>query len=338
MRLCRRVFLGGAAAARVGLMAPARAAMPAPVPLAVQIGWIANVEYADSWIAIERGYFRDRGLDVTVIPGGPDAPDPLVVVAAGGAAIGYTSWLPFLDAVARGNDYVLFGAGFQASPLGVISLAKQPILDARALAGKHILAQGPNESTAIRATLSLAGLDPDGWTMVPAGFSPDALLAGAGDGYTGFATNQVIILQQMGLKQDRDFFFRSFDELGFRTCSKLLFCDRAVLRQKRAQLVGYVAALIRGTRDNEADPTYAARLTVEKYGEDYGLDLDQQVLVNKAQIPYAHPGLAAGFRLYVLDPQAIARMLTQAARVRGMMLPPAERLVDFTIGQDAQAA
>jgi ABC-type nitrate/sulfonate/bicarbonate transport system substrate-binding protein len=95
--------------------------------LRLQLGWIANVEYAGVWLALERGYFRQRGIDLQYAAGGPNSPPPPVVVASGNADIGYTTWLPFLDAVARGNEFVMIGATFPVSPLGIISLAKRPI-------------------------------------------------------------------------------------------------------------------------------------------------------------------------------------------------------------------
>ncbi len=78
-------------------------------------------------------------------PGGPNAPKPLVTLAAGKIDIGYGGWLPFLDAVARGNDFVLIAATFSVSPLGILSLAGNPIKKASDIVGKKILAQGAKE-------------------------------------------------------------------------------------------------------------------------------------------------------------------------------------------------
>jgi hypothetical protein len=102
----RRHFLQGTAmAAATGLAAPAVRAQAKPVRVA--LGWINNVEYAGVWMALENGYFKEEGLDVKTLPGGPNAPPPPVTVASGGAEIGYGNWLPYLDAVNRGNDFVL---------------------------------------------------------------------------------------------------------------------------------------------------------------------------------------------------------------------------------------
>ena len=93
-------------------------------------------------------------------------------MASGGAEIGYGNWLPYLDALARGNDFVLLAGTFPVSPLGILSLPAKPILKAADIVGKKILVQGPNERTAIDATLALNNL-PKQWVPVPAGFSPE---------------------------------------------------------------------------------------------------------------------------------------------------------------------
>ena len=90
-----------------------------------------------------------------MVPGGPNAPDPLRLLAAGSTDIAYTSIFPFLDAVKLGNDFVLVGAQFQSSPLGIISLPKKPIRTAADIPGKKILTQGVFEKSVIDATLAL---------------------------------------------------------------------------------------------------------------------------------------------------------------------------------------
>jgi hypothetical protein len=50
------------------------------------------------------------------------------------------------------------------------------------------------------------------------------------------------------------------------------------------QLVGFFKALLRGRAINVKDTSYAARLAVEKYGGDLGLDLQQQVTLNRLQV------------------------------------------------------
>lgn len=300
----------------------------------VQLSWVSNVQYAGDWIALERGLFKKHGVDAAILPGGPNALASPVMLAAGRAEIGYGTWFPFLDAIEQGNDLVLVAATFPRNPLGLISLPDNPILKPEDLVGKRLLAQAENDRMAITATLALNDL-PDEWTYVPAGFSPEPLLAGDGDGFTAFSTNQPITLEQMGMKWGEDFHFVSFDELGFRTYGAILLTTRNYLETNRDAVVGYLRGLISGWELNEEDLTVAPKLVVEKYGADLGLDLEQQIRQNELQIPLTryssgdHPRMA-------LDREIIQGPMYEAARATGRTnLPDVEQIADFTVVPEA---
>ncbi|MFT4267192.1 MAG: ABC transporter substrate-binding protein [Xenophilus sp.] len=314
---------------------PGRAALAQPLQrLRVQLGWVANVQYAGEWIAQERGLFKANGLETEILPGGPNALPAPVVLAAGKVAIGYSSWFPILDAVAKGNPIVIVGAVFPKNPMGVLSLSRKPIRKAADLVGARLLVQGPNERTAIEATLKLAGL-PANWTAVPAGFSPEPLLAGDGDGYTAFSTNQPIVLEKMGMRWGKDFFFTTFDEMGFRSLGAVLVTMRDYLDRHRDAVVAYVRSISQGWEQNEKDPAYAAKLAVQKYGADLGMDLQQQIRQNELQIPLARNDKPGMPRL-ALDHDTIAGPLYAAARATGRTsLPDIDNLVDFSVVAEA---
>jgi ABC-type nitrate/sulfonate/bicarbonate transport system substrate-binding protein len=335
MRLTRR-NLAPLALGAAGAALPWRRALAQAARVRLQLGWIPNAQYAGEWIALERGHFTRRGIALEWFPGGPNALPAPVVLAAGRADIGYTAWFPLLDAVIRGNDIVMIAAVFPNNPLGIISLPRRPIRTAADLVGARILAQGPNEKTAIDATLGLANL-PVRWTQVPAGFSPEPLLAGEGDGYTAFSTNQTITLERMGLVNGRDFHFVSFDQLGFRSYGAVLGTTRAYLQSNRAQVVGFLRAIMQGWEENEADTTLAPRLAVEKYGRDLGLDLRQQTRMNELQIPLAKYAEAGKPRLSISRAD-VEGPLYAAARATGRSnLPDPGRLCDFDIVAEANA-
>lgn len=332
----RRHFLRATVAA-ASLAAPAVRAQAKPIRVA--IGWINNVEYAGVWMGIEKGYFKEEGLDVKTLPGGPNAPPPPVTVASGGAEIGYGNWLPYLDALARGNDFVLVAGTFPVSPLGILSLPGKPILKAADIVGKKILAQGPNERTAIDATLALNKL-PKTWEFVPAGFSPEPLLAKAGDGYTAFGTNQAVTLEvKMNMVRGKDFFFTSFDSMGYRYYTNLVFVKRDYLAANRPIVLGYLRGLTRGWIENAKDPAVAAKLCVTKYGADLGLDLKQQTRQNELQIGMLKNPDKPTLPLLTLDPDTITGPMYAAAKASGRdKLPEIDKLCDFSLMQEVHAS
>ena len=179
MNTNRRHFLGLVGAATL-LPSYAAHAQTARAKLRVKLNWIKNSQYAGEWLAADQGYFEKEGLDVTFDAGGPNTPQAVVAVAGGSSDIGYSGWFPFLDALTQGNQMVAIAAAEPKSPLGILSLARKPILKPADLLKSKILIQGANQKAAVEATLTLNGL-PNDYTAVPAGFSPEPLVAGQGD-------------------------------------------------------------------------------------------------------------------------------------------------------------
>ena len=299
----------------------------------VALSWIPNVEYGGLWLAIDKGYFKEEGLEIEHLPGGPNAPKSLVSLAADKADIAYGVWLPFLDAVGRGNDFVIVAATFPVSPLGVISLKGNPILKADDLVGKKILAQGVAERTAIDATLAINNL-PNEWEFVPAGFSPEPLLAKQGDGYTAFGTNQAVALELRGMKRGEDFHFASFDSLGFKQYASAVFTSREYLQNNRSTMVKFLRALTRGWQANEEDPTAAPNLAVNKFGADLGLNIEQQLRQNELQIGMMRNPDKPEQPILLLDRDSIEKMYVAAKATGRENIPPIEKLADFSVMEE----
>src|ERR1700685_1738123 len=58
----------------------------------LQLKWVTQAQFAGYYVAKDKGYYKDEGLDVTIKPGGPDV-SPEQVLAGGGADV-VVDWLP----------------------------------------------------------------------------------------------------------------------------------------------------------------------------------------------------------------------------------------------------
>ena len=38
----------------------------------LQLKWVTQAQFAGYYVAASKGYYKDEGLDVTILPGGPD--------------------------------------------------------------------------------------------------------------------------------------------------------------------------------------------------------------------------------------------------------------------------
>jgi len=301
--------------------------------LVLALGWVPDVEYADLWVALERGYFAQEKVPLKVWPGGPNAPQPVVEVAARQAHIGEAEWLPLLDACLRGNDFVIIGSIFPVHPAALMSLPRRPIRRPEDLPHTRFLVQGPSERTAIEAMFKLNHLPPD-YQLIPVGFSPEALLNGAGEAYYCFITNQPLVLEDMGMRPGVDFIVTRLEQLGYKVPSTLLFVDRQTLHQRRPELVGFLKARLHGKAGNELDPEYAAHLAVDKYGADLGLTFHHELRTNQLQLPlYQAPGSPGPF--WISQQDLVNNMYSAAIAAGRRNLPDPSRLMDMSLLQEA---
>lgn len=343
----RRVLVAGAAGlaalAAGGRAAGARSLTPqpawrprssSPVRLDVAMGWIKNVEYGGSWLAIDEGFYEAEGLEVEYLQGGPNAPAPPVSVAAGDGQLGVSaSMMALLDAINEGNDFVVVGTQYQTSPGAVLSMADRPVTTPEDLVGTTFLGQ-EGVDVLVDAVLDVAGLPRD-YEFIVAGFTPDPLVEGQGDAYSCFVVNQPITLEQQGLVEGEDFVVTPWADLGLPSYANLFFAERTWLDEHRDTVVAFMRATIKGWELNEADPSVAAALAVETFGADLGLDLAQQTRQNELQIPLMKSELTDAAGLFRIDPEfwdgAMATAYVAAGRETA---PAAADVVDLTILDD----
>jgi len=60
--------------------------------LTLQLKWVTQAQFAGYYVALEKGYYTDEDLNVTIKPGGPDIA-PTQVLAGGGADV-TVEWMP----------------------------------------------------------------------------------------------------------------------------------------------------------------------------------------------------------------------------------------------------
>lgn len=342
----RRRFLGAGAAGAGLLLTGGRLASALParrvtgaeaIGLDIAMGWIKNVEYAGSWIAIDHGFYADSGIEPNYLQGGPNAPASVVAVAAGDGDIGVSaSMLGLLDAINEGNDFVVYATQYQVSPGCVISMADHPVRTPEDLLGITFLGQ-EGVDVSIDAVLDIAGL-PHDYEFVVAGFTPDPLIEGQGQAYSAFVVNQPITLEQQGLVNGEDFFVTTWAELGIPSYANLFFSQRGWLEENRDAVVAYLRATIAGWEQNEVDPVVGATLAVEEFGADLGLDINQQIRQNELQIPLMKSDLTAASGLFRIDAAEWDGPMAEAYLATGRETAPSSaEFVDFTILDDVFA-
>src|SRR5512136_2336047 len=60
-------------------------------PVSLQLQWVTQAQFAGYYVALDKGWYRDEGIDLTIKPGGPNL-SPVDLVASGKSQFG-TSFL-----------------------------------------------------------------------------------------------------------------------------------------------------------------------------------------------------------------------------------------------------
>jgi len=196
----RLLSLAALALAAIAVAAPPRAHAQ---PLTLMLDWFVNPDHAPLIVAVERGYFREAGLEVKLVaPADPN--DPPKLVAAGKADIA-VSYQPQLHVQVGQGLPLKRIATLVATPLNSLVVLKDgPIKSIADLKGKKIgFSVGGFEDALLKAMLARHGLKLADVTLVNVNFSlSPALIGGNVDAVIGafrnFELNQMDIVNKPG--------------------------------------------------------------------------------------------------------------------------------------------
>src|SRR6185503_19244173 len=128
-------------------------------PIRLQLQWFPQAQFAGYFAALDKGYYKDEGFDVTILPGAVEIV-PATVVQGGQAEFGI-SWVPRMLAPREsGADGIVIGQIFQRSPTLQVSFKDRNITKPEDLKGKKVGSWGFGNEAELYAGLHKAGIDP----------------------------------------------------------------------------------------------------------------------------------------------------------------------------------
>lgn len=141
-----------------------------PQKITLRLQWIPQSQFAGFIIAKEKGFYKAAGLDVELLPAGPDL-KPQVTVAVGTDDIGIGVANHVIAARSNGVPLVAIAQIFQDSPNRYVLKAKNRIKDLRELRGRKVgLWLGGDEAEFV-SMLATVGMALSDVTVIPQAFS-----------------------------------------------------------------------------------------------------------------------------------------------------------------------
>lgn len=135
--------------------------------VSVQLEWVKNYNWAGMYIADSKGYYKDAGIDVNLIAGGPSI-TPTTVVLGGKAMVGMAGADVVAAAVLKGAPFKIFATQYQKSPYIIMSLASDPVKTPQDLIGRKV-GVASEDLPSFDAFLGIAGVDKTKIHTIPLG-------------------------------------------------------------------------------------------------------------------------------------------------------------------------
>lgn len=233
-----------------------------PLRIRLPMGYIPNVQYAPFYVAAEKGYFRQAGIEIEFDYSFET--DGIALVGSNELQFSLGSGEQVLLARAQGLPIVYVMAWWQDYPVGVAAKKEQGIRTPQDLKGRRIGLPGLFGASYIglRALLSAAGLKESEVTLDSIGFNQvEALAADQEQAVVVYVNNEPIQLRAMGYEVD---VIRVADYVQL--ASNGILTNEQTIAENSDLVRRMVQATLRGLADTLANPDEAYEIC-KKYVE-----------------------------------------------------------------------
>jgi ABC-type nitrate/sulfonate/bicarbonate transport system substrate-binding protein len=162
--------------------------------VSLQLKWKHQFQFAGYYAAVEKGFYRENGLEVEIREGSADV-NVGAAVAAGGADFGICTTSILLNSATRANNVVL-AVIFQHSAAVILTPHRAGIRSVSELKGRRLMDRPGNDDLA--AMMKHEGVVYASLPRVTHDGNPRDLLNGTADVMVAYSTNEPYALEKLG--------------------------------------------------------------------------------------------------------------------------------------------
>ena len=251
----------------------------------LQLKHTHQFQFAGYYAAKEQGYYREAGLDVSILEGDGNQPERDVIAGRAQYGVGSSS---LLLARAAGKPVVVLGVIFQHSPY-VLLMARSKGKTIGDLRGKRVmigsLTDELTQADEVVAYLKKEGVFMSDLIRVEHTFDPQDLVSGKVDAISAYATNEPDILDRIGFRYD----VYSPRLAGIDFYGDNLFTSERELAEHPERVRAFREASMRGWQYAMSHPEEIADLIIDKYSRRF--DRAHLLFEARAMEPLVQPVL-----------------------------------------------
>ena len=251
--------------ALTGVLALGASFAQAADDVTLQLKWVTQAQFAGYYVALDKGFYTEEGLNVTIKPGGPDVA-PAQVIAGGGADV-VLDWMPSaLASREKGLDLVNIAQPFKHSGMMLTCRKDAGVSSPADLKGKTLGVWFYGNEYPFLSWMSKLGLKTDGTdvTVLKQGFNVDPILQGQAACVSTMTYNEYWQIIDAGLSPDELAVFK-YEDQGVATLEDGMYVLGSNLKDAAFsdKMVRFVRASMKGWKWAEANPDDAAMIVLD---------------------------------------------------------------------------
>jgi NitT/TauT family transport system substrate-binding protein len=256
-------------------------------PVKLQLQWYAQAQFAGYYAAVDQGYYKDEGLDVSIVEGSADIV-PIDALTAGDVDYAI-SWVPkVLGSIEQGAKVTDVAQIFERSATTQISFKDKNITSPADLAGKKVGSWGYGNEWELFAGMQKDGVGLGDIKLVQQAFDMNGFLAGDIDAAQAMTYNEYAqVLETKNPKtgqlyQPDDLNVINWNDVGTAMLQDAVWAPSEKLSDSKfaAQTVKFIKASIKGWAYVRDHPEEAAKIVTaagSQLGESHQLWMTNEV-------------------------------------------------------------
>ena len=233
----------------------------------LQLKWVTQAQFAGYYVALDKGFYEEEGLDVTINAGGPDIAPPQVI--AGGGADVIIEWMPSaLASRERGLPLVNIAQPFKSSGMMLTCRKDSGVISPADFRGRTLGVWFFGNEYPFLSWMSQLGIPTDGSeggvTVLKQGFNVDPLLQGQADCISTMTYNEYWQVIDAGISADELITFK-YEDQGVATLEDGIYVIEENLSDPAFvdRMTRFVRASMRGWKYAEENPDEAAGIVLD---------------------------------------------------------------------------
>jgi NitT/TauT family transport system substrate-binding protein len=251
----------------------------------LQLKWVTQAQFAGYYVAKDKGFYKEAGLEVDIKPGGPDIAPPQVI--AGGGADVVVDWMPSaLASREKGVPLVNIAQPFKRSGLMLTCRNDSGIKTPTDFKDKTLGVWFYGNEYPFLAWMARLGIKTDGSAggvkVIKQGFNVDPLLQKQADCISTMTYNEYWQLIEAGVKPE-DLTVFKYEDQGVATLEDGLYVLEDKLKDPAfvEKMARFVKASMRGWDYARDNPEEAVKIVLDNDASGAQTEQHQKTMVEE---------------------------------------------------------